>query len=249
MVESGSDKVRLGRFDEGFINFIQKNFRNSENLVRIRDHLLLGSRAPVPVGWREIDVHFVDRRRRTRSPRAGGCRGTAACCARRGAGTRPRQGWPRKRPFPAKRARRRGRLEQGVGQAALVPAANEKSACFQRLQDQGFRRPGTPHPGAGKGILHGRRPARQADDEPGIRSGRGGGLDGFSAGAEGAAQLLQGPAGRRGNLGIDNEGHAFCFRPARPSHGHRAFSSSSAQKRAKGTTSMPSSVCRDGPSG
>ena len=141
------------------------------------------------------------------------------------------------------------RFEEGVGQTALVAAAYEKPFAGERLEDQGFRCPGTARPGAGKGILYRGRPARQADDEPGILAGDRGGLQGFSAGAEGALQLFQCPAGGRGEPGIDNEIHAFCFRPARPSHGHRSFSSSSAQKRGNGTTSMPSSVCRDGPSG
>ena len=51
------------------------------------------------------------RRRRTRSPRAAGCRGTTAYSAKSGAGTRPREGWMRKRPLPAKRARQLGQLQ------------------------------------------------------------------------------------------------------------------------------------------
>jgi hypothetical protein len=48
------------------------------------------------------------------------------------------------------------RFEQGVHQAALVPAADEESAGGKTMEDQGLGCVGTAHAGMGKGILYSR---------------------------------------------------------------------------------------------
>ena len=49
------------------------------------------------------------------------------------------------------------RFEQGVHQAAFVPAADEKSASGKALETQGLGHVGTAYTSASKGILHDRR--------------------------------------------------------------------------------------------
>ena len=104
------------------------------------------------------------------------------------------------------------RFEDGVRQAGFVPPADEEPAAGEGLEDQGLRCGGTVCPAAGEAILHGRRSARQADDEGGIRSRGGGGLGGFPSGAEDARQFVEGPVCGRGQLRVDDEVHGVVWR-------------------------------------